>query len=213
MPFSALIGTIAANGCAFSSIDRYGNRRALSASLSTLLIAAIAGTRGGNSARTARSRVRQFHRLQHDDDGIDAGDAVAHRPVHPLVQARAMCGLEARRVDEKKLRRRCRHDAEDAMPRRLRLARRDRYARTDQCVDQRRFADVGPADDGDIAAAKRCAAESGTCHLLVGRGGSGLLGGAPARLPSLSPRYPSAGIRQTTSKVCRCASPLTATTA
>ena len=118
--------------------------------------------------------VGQFHRLQHDNDRIDAADAVAHRAVHSLVQARAMRGLESRRIDEEELRRRRCHDAEDAMSRRLRLARGDRYARSDQCIDQGRFADIRPTDDGDVAAAKP---------------GGGIRHRSPARRPP--PRRPA----------------------
>ena len=47
------------------------------------------------------------------------------------------------------------HDADDAVARRLRLLRRDADLLADERVEQRRLADARPADDRDVAAAKR----------------------------------------------------------
>ena len=69
--------------------------------------------------------------------------------------AARVLGLEARRVDEDELRAVDGADAGDAVARGLRLARGDADLLADQRVQQRRLADVGPADDGHQAAALR----------------------------------------------------------
>ena len=61
--------------------------------------------------------------------------------------------VDAGRVDEDDLRLGQRPDADDAVPRRLRLRRDDRDLRADERVQQRRLADVRPADDRDVSRA------------------------------------------------------------
>ena len=50
-----------------------------------------------------RDRRPSCARPRRRDRGVDVGDALAHRPVHPIVQARAVLRLESRRVDEHEL--------------------------------------------------------------------------------------------------------------
>src|SRR5690606_4409044 len=65
-----------------------------------------------------------------------------------------MARLETRRIDIDELRVIGGLDAGDAVPRGLRLARGDADLGADQLVHERRFTDVGAADDGDVTASK-----------------------------------------------------------
>ncbi len=131
------------------------------------------------------------------------------------LSARAVLRLEAGRIDEDELRLGRRQDSEHAVPRRLRLARRDADARADQRIEQCRLADVGPADDSDASAAKSGAARRfrRAVACSYGERRRRLLGGAPIRLRTRSQRFraPGCGIRRR--RICTCASPLTATIA
>ena len=123
----------------------------------------------------------------------------AHRAVHPLVEPRAVPRLETGRVDEDELRVARGQDAGDAVTRRLRLARGDADLLADQVVEQRRLADVGPADDGDVAAAERRRCRRLVTPLLRRRcsprvsaaAGRRLLGRAPARPAAARSRRPA----------------------
>ena len=78
--------------------------------------------------------------------------------VHVTVHRAPRAGVQARRVDEDHLRVGPRQDAEDAMARRLRLRADDADLATEQRIQQRRLADVRPADDRGEAAAMPCCA-------------------------------------------------------
>ena len=165
--------------------------------------------------------VRGPSRLDHEDRRVDVGEALRDRLVHPVVQARAVLRLESRRVDEDELRIGPGHDTGDAMARRLRLPRRDADLRADQAIDQRRLADVRPADDRDVAAAKalrRRRVSHRVRHRARPSPPRTLAPLPPARRRDGSFRcrsatMPSAAIRHSIVNVCACASPSTAITA
>ena len=75
--------------------------------------------------------------------------ALRHRAIEP-----ALGREQARRVDEHDLRVALDDDAADRRARRLRLARDDRDFGADQRVEQRRFARIRRADQGDEAASR-----------------------------------------------------------
>ena len=66
---------------------------------------------GGQEAYHRAVGVGGAAGLDHDDRGVDVGEALRDRPVHPVVEARAVLRLESRRVDEQDLAIRRRHDA------------------------------------------------------------------------------------------------------
>ena len=72
--------------------------------------------------------------------------------VNAVTAALIAAGMQARRIDENDLRLLAAADAENAMARRLRLGTDDAHLAIEQCVQQRRLAHVGPADDRDETA-------------------------------------------------------------
>ena len=164
--------------------------------------------------------------LDDQEDDVDVGQRPRDRPVERAVEGGGVARLEPGRVDEHELARPDRADAGDPVPRGLRLVRRDADLLRDERVDQGRLADVGPADDGDQAAAlSRPGAPPKPAP--VGRSHqdrSGLPGSSLARsassmrraascsaarrdLPSPVSCRLSAGTAHSTSKVCACAWP------
>ena len=101
----------------------------------------------------------------------------------------------------------------DAVARGLGLARGDRHVRADEVVQQRRLADVGPADDRDGPGAERrrslmaCAVAAPPSSCASTRLRRGLLGGAPAGARRPLAARPRSSTRHSTVKVCSCASP------
>ena len=107
----------------------------------------------GSSSSTWHRRPEAAGLDHEHDHHVDIGHrATWHGLVERTVQRIAVPGLEARRVDEDELGRPDRAQAGDAVARGLRLARGDADLLPDQGVEQRGLADVGLADDGDIAA-------------------------------------------------------------
>ena len=104
----------------------------------------------------ALARVDQ----QADDVGVarPAPGGRDHGAVEPALRRE-----NARRIDEDDLRRAFERDAAHQGARRLHLARDDRDFGADQLVEQRRFAGVGRADQGDEAATR------GSCRASLTR--------------------------------------------
>ena len=105
-------------------------------------------------------------RFNDEQRHVRCRERIRHGLVERLVQGIRMARLEAGRVDVNELRIVDRLDARDAVARRLRLARRDADFRADERIHQRRFTNVGAADDGDIATAeifRNCC----LCHALL----------------------------------------------
>ena len=158
----------------------------------------------GREVEHAAIGVVELPRFEDRHDRVDAGEAVAHRAVHALVQARAMPGLEPRRVDEDELRIGGGQDAGDPVARRLRLFRGDADSCAYQRIEQRRLADVGTPDDRHLTAAKRRPRRSAATLSVpaadengVGLRGGRLLRGAAAR-PAAGGDDSSAGMRHST---------------
>ena len=84
-----------------------------------------------------------------------SASAPRHRPVQGAVQRARRAGSGSPACRRRRTARARGADAGDAVARGLRLARGDADLLADQRVEQRRLADVGPADDGDQAAALR----------------------------------------------------------
>ena len=91
-----------------------------------------------------------FH---HHDNEIDIADSAHHGLVERAVQRVGVAGLKAWRVDKHILSRAERAHARDTVARGLRLARGDADFLAHQGIEQRRFAHVGLAHNGDQAAA------------------------------------------------------------
>ncbi len=100
-----------------------------------------------------------------DDEHVHVGvlQRSQRRAVHVTVHRAAGARVQAGRVDEDHLRGGSRQDAEDAVPRRLRLRADDADLAAEQRVQQRRLADVRPADDRCESTAVPC------CRLLAHR--------------------------------------------
>jgi hypothetical protein len=141
--------------------------------------------------------------LDHQQDDIDIGEAGRDAAVHQSVERVLVRHLEAGRIDEDELRIVGGEDAVDAMARGLRLFRGDADLGADQAVGQRGLADVGPADDSQVAGAKAIAhlpilamARSAACCSAMRR---------LAPVPVL--RTPSSGTSHSTSNSWAWASP------
>ena len=155
--FSALTGTMAANGKQRGQLRHLRQQR-------VLVLQAVDLVERDDDARARRQQAD--HRaigsggaagLDHQHRRVDVGEALGHRAVHPLVEPRAVPRLKAGRVDEDDLGVRRRQDPGDAVARRLRLLRGDADLLADQAIEQRRLADVRPADDRHVAAAEPAA--------------------------------------------------------
>ena len=146
---------MAANGNSAAISAIRGSSAALSATRSILLTAATTGTRAGSSANDFAIGGGHPRGIEHQHHDVDAGQRLAHRAIEAVVERRAMPRLEAGRVDVRDLRVVAGDDAQDAEARRLRLFRRDAELLADERVHERRLADARPADDRDVAAAKR----------------------------------------------------------
>jgi hypothetical protein len=102
-----------------------------------------------------RARLFVETALRVDQHGRDIGIPRAHpcgryhRPVEP-----ALGRKDARRIDEHKLRAIHDRNAAQRRTRRLRLVGHDRDLGSDERIDQRRFADIGCADQRDESAAR-----------------------------------------------------------
>src|SRR5690606_20022944 len=103
---------------------------------------------------------RPLARLDDMQHHVDVGQGLCDHAIHHAVHRAAVAGLEAGSVHEDELFVLARKDAMDAVAGGLRLARYDGDLAADQRVGQGGLAHVRAADDGDEAAAKRCA------HLL-----------------------------------------------
>jgi hypothetical protein len=98
--------------------------------------------------------VRALHDHHHQ---VHAFQRTRRGAVQIPVQRPALAGMDARRVHEHRLHAALGTDAEQAVACGLRLGRGDGELLPDQAVQQRRLADVRPADNGDGAGAlDRC---------------------------------------------------------
>ncbi len=93
-------------------------------------------------------------RLDHEQHEIGIGKRTDGRPVHQPVHRTAGVAVQAGRVDEDNLLVLAGTDGEYPVPRRLWLCGDDTHLPAQHRIDQRRFADVRPAHDGDETAAK-----------------------------------------------------------
>ena len=126
------------------------------ATRSILLTAATTGTRAGSSANDRAIGVGDPRGIDHEHHDTSTPPSASRTArLRRSLSARAMPRLEAGRVDVHHLRVVAGDDAEDAIARRLRLLRRDADLLADERVHERRLADARPADDRDVAAAKR----------------------------------------------------------
>ena len=120
------------------------------------------------ASSSASSRASNLQRLDHPDDDVDALQRLRHGCGSCRRFSVARCSrLEARRVDEHELGVRAREDPGDAMARGLGLARGDADLLPDEEVQQRRLADVGAADDRDVAGAVRGSVRARSCLALA----------------------------------------------
>jgi len=86
---------------------------------------------------------------------IDVSKRFTHTLVHGFIQRTRVSGLKAGCVDKYKLRFIRGVDARHPVARRLRLARGNADFLPDKAIQQRGFADVGAADNGDQAGTVR----------------------------------------------------------
>ncbi len=151
-----------------------------------------------------RSPGERLHHQHHEVGVLERGGRGA---VHGLVEGAARPGVQPRGVDERDLRLRQAHDAEDAVAGGLRARRDDGQLGADQRIEQRRLADVRPPDQGGKTAAK---IRSRGTQLGLSVGGSisssmrrAASCSARRRLePRPSQRSSSPGTSQLTRKVC-----------
>ena len=106
----------------------------------------------------AADPVRRVH---HHDDRVHALRRLADEVVQPRAEERPRL-VEPRRVGEHDLVAVGGQDGAGVVARRLRLVRDDGHLPSDERVDQRRLADVRPADDGDEAAAEARTSAAGS---------------------------------------------------
>src|SRR5690606_11178767 len=91
-------------------------------------------------------------RVEHEQRDVRLGEALPRGLHHALAEQVARL-VQPRRVDEQELHARSRLDAEVPVARRVRLRRDDRALGPEDRVEQRRLADVRPADERDEARA------------------------------------------------------------
>ena len=92
-----------------------------------------------------------LHYEQHHVDACQAGHGGF---VEHAVERAALTGMQTRGIHQRDLQARLGEHADNPMTRGLRLGRDDTDLLADQRIDQRRFADVGAADQGDHATAR-----------------------------------------------------------
>ena len=120
----------------------------------------------GQHLGVVHAKTAGFHQEQHQ---VHIRQRGLHGAVEVAVERGGVLHLEARRVDEDELRFFHRAHPGDAMPGGLRLLGRDADLLAHQGVHQRGLADIGPAHDGDQAAARR--RRVGVAGFGGGRGG------------------------------------------
>ncbi len=91
--------------------------------------------------------------VDHEDHHIDVLEGRRGGTVHVAVERGFAIAVQARRVDVDRLDGTLGLDAEHVVAGGLRLARSDRELLAEDVVEQRRLADIGATDDGDIATA------------------------------------------------------------
>src|ERR1700683_2589130 len=156
--FRADTGTMAAKPWRAPSSCRYGSSRARGRSRSLLLTATRAGARRAGGADAPQRQVvlgSPASRFHHEYHEVSIVQGAVGGAVHGLVEGAAGLGVQPGGVDEGDLRLRHVEDADDAVAGGLRPRRDDAQAYADQRIQQRRLADVGPADERGEAAAER----------------------------------------------------------
>ena len=101
--------------------------------------------------KTLEASERVPRGVHDDEDDVRVGHRAAHRPEHHLVELVELLLHHPGRVEQHHLEILLGDDAEDPVSRGLGLVRDDAELHPDELVEQRGFARVGAADDGDVA--------------------------------------------------------------
>ena len=182
-PVLADTGMNAANGW-LASLSSVGSSSVLLPSVSILLSTRnVRSSLPSSISISVRSCDREPAGLDDEQRHVAILERLVDLPRHEPMQRALRAARMPRRVDEHGLIGAAIQHAEHALPRRVRLVRDDAELLADEGVQQRRLADVRPADDRHEAAAAawvsvlahRSAPRASLRRLLARRGGGSVL--------------------------------------
>ncbi len=219
---SADTSNTSANAAFAETSATKGSSRSRGRARSILLTSRIIGRPACSSRSSARLILRRESQcLDHEDVHVRIHERGERSAIHAAVDRATLVVVQAWQVHEDDLQPRAREHAVDAIASRLRLRADDGELPAQQRVEQRRLADVWPADERrEATAACRIRSRSGRLRAAQvasppRTSSSRCAASCSARRrldPSPRVRSPSAATSQATEKCCSWGSPLTLST-